>query len=280
MKNAIRCAIPALGALLVCSAVNASTIYGLNLRGDNHLFQSTTTNFVGDFASVGGPQTWDSFALDMDPTATTLWAVLWSSTDPLINQQYGTVNLATGDFTQHGQLSGLGDPAANISGMAVDPVSGDWYLSVIEGGMANLYSGDIVTGAFNLVGNIGFSLNIDLAIDSQGNAYGHDIDGDQLISINLASGMGTAIGPTGQAANFAQGMDFDYADDTLYGTVYTGGGTGVFGFFNLATGFFNVLQDTTPLNAEMEMVVATPIPAPGMIALLGLAGLVSRRRRG
>ncbi|MHC4082386.1 MAG: hypothetical protein ACYSU2_13820 [Planctomycetota bacterium] len=271
---------PALGALLVCSAVNASTVYGLDLRGDNHLFQSSTTNFVGDFAQVGGIQTWDSFALDMDVSATTLWAVLWSSTDPGINQQYGTVDLTTGDFTQLGQLSGIADPTANVSGMSVDPVSGNWYMSVIEGGMANLYSGDIATGAFSLVGNIGFSLNIDLAIDSQGNAYGHDIDGDQLISIDLATGLGTAIGPTGQPANFAQGMDFDYANDMLYATVYTGGGTGVFGTFDLATGFFNVLQDTTPLNAEMEMVIATPIPAPGIIALLGLAGLVRRRRRG
>ncbi|MHC4416089.1 MAG: hypothetical protein ACYS0G_12480 [Planctomycetota bacterium] len=274
-----RWAVPALGALLVCSAVNASTIYGLDLRGDNEIFRTTTTNFVNDFTNVGGVETYDSFALDFNPLATTLWAVLFSSTDPNVNLQYGTVSLVDGDFTSQGQLSGLADPTANISGMAVDPVSGNWYLSAIEGGVANLYEGDITTGVFNLVGPIGFNLNIDISIDSQGNAYGHDIAADELISINLNTGMGTTIGSTGQPANFAQGMDFDYADDTLYATVYTGGGTGVFGFFNLATGFFNVLEDTTPLNAEMEMVVATPIPGPGVLALIGLAGLVSRRRR-
>jgi MYXO-CTERM domain-containing protein len=277
MRNAIRLVVPALGALVVCSAASASTVYGLDLRGDNRFFQSTTTDFVGDFAQIGAFATWDSFAMDMDLSGTTLWTALW---DGGLTNEYGTVDVTTGLFTSQGDLTiPIG---ANVSGLSVDPVSGDWYLSAIETGLGTrLYVGDITTGVFGLVGSIDPAASeIDIAIDSLGNAYGHDITLDQLISINLATGLGTPIGLTGQAANFAQGMDFDYADNQLYATVYTGGGTGVFGTFNLATGFFDVLQSTTPLNAEMEMVVATPIPAPGMIALLGLAGLVSRRRRG
>jgi MYXO-CTERM domain-containing protein len=266
---------PVLAALFVCSAASASTVYGQDLRQDR-FFQSTTTNFVGDWTQIGGTTAYSSFAMDMDLLANTLWAVLW---DGGITNEYGTIDVSTGLFNSHGYLTGV-PIGANVSGMSVDPVSGNWYLSCIETG-TNLYVGNITTGTFSLVGAIDtVAFEIDMAIDSQGNAYGHDISNDQLISINLTTGAGTAIGPTGQPANYAQGMDFDYADDTLYATVYTGGGTGGFGYFNLGTGTFIELQDTFPLDAEMEMVVATPIPAPGLLALLGLAGLVSRRRRG
>ncbi|MHC4786600.1 MAG: NHL repeat-containing protein, partial [Planctomycetota bacterium] len=243
-------------ATLTCDGpCSASTIYGLDFRG-TQFFQSTPNDFVGDFTTVGTTD-YSAYAIDMDVNATTLYAVLSDGSNT-----YGTIDTGTGDFTAMGTLSGP-SVDSNVSGMSVDPVSGSWYLSVMEAGTAILYVGDITTGVFAPVGDITFPLNIDLAIDSQGNAYGHDIGTDELISINLATGQGTAIGPTGQAANFAQGMDFDYADDTLYATIYTGGGTGVFATFNLLTGQATALQSTTPLDAEMEMVVATPLgPAP------------------
>ena len=270
----VRWGMAALVPFVLCSAVNASVIYGLNIRGDNFIFQTTTTDFVGDFTQVGGVQTYDSFAMDMDLSATTLWATLF---DGGLNT-YGTVDLTTGNFTALGTLSGLGG-SDNVTGMSVDPTSGDWYLTAIGGGLENLYRGDITTGTFALVGALGFDLNIDLAINSKGEAYGHDIASDQLLSIDLLTGLATAIGPTGIGANFAQGMDFDYADDTLYASLYTGSGTGVFATFNLDTGFATVLQSTTPLNAEMEIVVATAIPGPGAIVLLALGGLVGASRK-
>jgi hypothetical protein len=238
-----------------CSA--SSTIYGLDFRG-TQFFETTTTDFVGDFTSIGATD-YTSFAIDMDVTATTLYAVLFDGSNT-----YGTIDIGTGDFTATGTLTG---PAAdsNVSGMSVDPVSGNWYLSVSELGGSVLYVGDITTGVFTPVGLITANINIDMAIDSQGNAYGHDISVDQLISIDLVTGLGTPIGPTGQAANFAQGMDFDYVDDTLYATIYTGGGTGVFATFDLLTGQATPLQDTTPLDAEMEMVVANPHGGPAPI---------------
>jgi hypothetical protein len=187
-----------------------------------------------------------------------LYAVLFDGSNT-----YGTINTDTGAFTAMGTLTG---PAAvsNVSGMSVHPITGNWYLSVFELDTSILYVGDITTGVFTSVGDIGF-FNIDLAIDGQGNAYGHDLASDQLVSIDLATGAGTAIGPTGHNANFAQGMDFNYADGILYATIYTGGGTGVFATFDLLTGQATALQDTTPLDAEMEMVVASPHAGPGRI---------------
>lgn len=268
MKNlSLGCCV-ALGAMLLGTAVNASDIYGLNMRGGYQMYQTTTDDFVGNFSMFGDPWASASFAMDMDPTGTTMYAILYDD----INT-FGTVDVNTGLFSPIGQLSG--PTQLNTTGLSVDPTTGIWYLTNSDG----LYAGDIATGVFSFVGPTGFDLCIDLAIDSQGNAYGMDIATDELFSINLATGAGTVIGPTGMAANYAQGMDFDYATDTLYATIYTGGGTGVFAYYDLNTGAANILQDTTGLNAEMEMVVATGIPAPGALALLGLAGLVRRRRR-
>ena len=276
MRNRILlCSLAAVGTMLVVSTASASLIYGFNMRGGaNQLFSTDTGGFVAGFSTIGGgigPN--PTFAMDMDLTATTLWAILFDGSNT-----YGTIDTGTGVFTSVGTLSG---PAAsdNISGLAVDPTTGDWYLSALGGGLATLYRGNIATGTFAAVGDIGFGLNIDLAIDSQGNAFGMDIAVDELISINLMTGAGTSVGPTGIPTNFAQGMDFDYSTDMLYATMYTGGGTGVFASINTATGLATVLEVTDSLDAEMLMVVAVAIPAPGALALLGLGALVSRRRR-
>src|SRR4029450_8092588 len=106
---------------------------------------------------------------------------------------------------------------------------------------------------------------IDIAIDINGNMYGHEIGLDNLISINKNTGAATIIGPTGQAANFARGRDLDYATGELYATIYTGGGTGVYARMNLATGAAVVLTSTTSWNSEMEMAINSPVPEPASL---------------
>src|SRR5690606_19081406 len=119
---------------------------------------------------------------------------------------------------------------------------------------------------------------IDIAMDSQGNLYGTGLD-DNLYSIDTGTGAGTIIGAMGFDINFAQGMDFDWSTDTLYATMYQGGGVGQFASIDVNTGLATSLELTTSLNMEAEMAVQQAIPAPGAIALLGLAGLAARRRR-
>lgn len=275
--NILHTGLAAVAGLVLGGSASASVVYGLNLRGDNMWFQSSTDNFVGAFANVGAAS-WDSFAIDMDVTGTTMYAILTS--DDIVTNEYGTVDITTGEFTSLGNLTGTGI-GDNVAGMSVDPISGNWYLTVFDSdSTAILYEGDITTGTFAQVGALGDYVNIDLAIDAQGNAYGHDIVTDQLLSIDLGTGLASVIGSTGFDANFAQGMDFDYSTGMLYATLYTGGGTGQFGFFDLNTGELISLADTVSLNAEMEMVVASAIPAPGVLALFSLAlvGLRQRRR--
>ena len=51
--------------------------------------------------------------------------------------------------------------------------------------------------------------------------YGHDIGADVLFTIDKTNGLTAVIGPTGFNANYAQGMDFDWSDDTLYLWLYS-----------------------------------------------------------
>jgi hypothetical protein len=53
-------------------------------------------------------------------------------------------------------------------------------------------------------------------VDDDGRMYAEDIDSDQLILVDKASGAGTVIGSLGFDANFGQGMTFDPVSERLY----------------------------------------------------------------
>ncbi|HJP01993.1 MAG TPA: hypothetical protein QF764_09525, partial [Planctomycetota bacterium] len=232
-------------SLFATLGVAQTEVWGLDLRNDA-FFTSNTGDFVGGYTPIGaGDQV---YALDFDATATTLWGIRDST------KEYGTFDLTTGQFTGIGVVSG---PTSLITGLTAAKNGTDWYL--LEYGPSlttHLWVGDITTGSFNYVGTMGLnSLMIDISIDVQGNLYGYDLLLNSLYSIDPSTGLATLIGPSGQPTNYAQGMDFDWSDNTLYATLYTGGGTGVFATFDLLTGFANVLQDTTPLGVECEIAV-------------------------
>src|SRR5207247_2187657 len=109
-----------------------------------------------------------------------------------------------------------------------------------------------------------FVLVIDIAISNAGQMYGQDIGVDQLLSIDKLTGAAVAIGPTGQNTNFAQGMDFDHSDNTLYAWMYLGGGVNNLSTFNLATGAATVVVNG-PAGPENEGAVHVAVP----VKLLG-----------
>lgn len=258
-------------AALCAPAASAGTVYALDLRATpNRLLSfpsgAPANNMVASVAV-------DSFAMDFDAAGTTLYAV----TPNIAPFTLSTINTTTGAVSNIAAITGLAT-GENPTGLRYDPQTNQFWLSAF-GTTGSLYTVNMTTGAATFVASTGAPLIIDIAIDRNGQMYGHDIAGDTLLSINKLTGATTVIGPTGQAANFAQGMDFDYDNDTLYATIYTGGGTGVYASFNLTTGAAQVITSTTPWNSEMEMAINSPIPEPASLGLLGLGSLLLRRRR-
>jgi hypothetical protein len=243
---------------------------GIAERLANSLYSFTLNNFPTQ--TLRGVTQPSLFALDFSPDGTTLFGAT-GSTAASNPSTLGTIDTTTGAFTVIGTLAGLttGDSA---SGLAIDPLTGVAYFSAAGGTptSSRLYTVDLASGALTLVGPITAptdptaTIFIDIAMNCAGELYGHNISDDALYSIDPATGAGTLIGTHGLAANFAQGMDFDNSDGTLYGFIYTGTGTNRFGTFDLATGAFTTLAQDNPLG-EYEGAIPGACPnTPGIFA--------------
>ncbi len=237
------CAIETSPAELAAPAAPTDLAYNKDFWNGRLGFHALN-NFPG--FTVVDPTVSDSvFATDFDSTATALYAL---SSGPF---QLGTYDLGTGAFSAIG--ASVPTVGAHIlwSGMAIDPVSGVMYASAIASAVNvayGLYTIDTATGAATLVGQDAASMGmIAIAIDCNGEMYGHDILTDSIYSIDIATGAVTLVGPTGFASNFAQGMDFDNDTGELYAWTYQGGGANRFGTINLATGALTTLSSSNPI---------------------------------
>jgi hypothetical protein len=108
-------------------------------------------------------------------------------------------------------------------------------------GSARLYSISPATGAFALIGSIGFGTVSALATTPDGSLlYGVGFDGTNfvLLTINRFSGAGSAIGPTGVEGPF-QDIAFRPSDGKLFG--YNGGSIYT---INTTTGAATLVGDT------------------------------------
>ncbi len=229
-------------------------VYAFDLRGVNEFFTFDPSNAAGGATLIDNfnVNQYDTFAIGFSVDRNTLWAVTFPALE------LGTIDLATGAFTATTILSGdVVSGLDNVGGISFDP-NGTVYINT----GTDLLTLDINTGVATFVGPFNsFGLMIDIAIDSQGNMYGMDISDDSLYSIDKTTGAATIVGVShGLAANFAQGMDFDWSDDVLYGAIYTGGGTGQWCSYNLADGTVNQLFNTTAFGsdfggAEMEVAI-------------------------
>jgi len=206
----------------------------------------TLNNFSGQ--TVVGTNTVPFYGMDFDPSAEVLWALNDTS------DELGTINLSTGAFT--GVVAcPPGGGADAWTGLTIDPTTGTFYASTAT----NLYTINPSTGAATLVGSFGTGVMIDIAINANHELFGHDIATDSIYSINISTGAATLIGLTGYNANFAQGMDFDNEDGTLYIFLYIGSGANVYGTVNLGTGAVTPLATSSP-QGEFEGAIKTPGP--------------------
>jgi hypothetical protein len=182
------------------------------------------------------------FAIDFDNGAQTLWAIDSNCNPTCVGRNFGTINQTTGAFTVVGAIAAApnGPPAGcNFSGLKFDPTSSNVYFSAICGTSTTIWSLNLATGNATQAGSTPIpGLIIDIAIDRTGQMYGHDISLDQLLRIDKTNGTFVVVGSTGQAANFAQGMDFDPVDNTLYAFIIRSDTTAAICTVNLTTGLF------------------------------------------
>jgi uncharacterized repeat protein (TIGR01451 family) len=193
------------------------------------------------------------FAVDFDLPATTLWGINNTT------RGLGTYNLTTGAFTQTVVTTGI--PAAEtISGLKFDPTSSTVYVN----STVNLYTINLTTGVCTLVGPFTHAAPaiIEIAINATGQMFGEDITTDSLYSINKATGATTLIGPLGVNISFAQGMDFDWSDGTLYQYAYIGGGVNDLRTINTTTGATTLVLNG-PVGPEHEGATKVAFAPPG-----------------
>jgi hypothetical protein len=153
----------------------------------------------------------------------------------------------------------LGANTMTLFGYDFDPTGTTLYA--LDNTGLQLGTINLTNGAVTLIGSQTTTpLLIDISMNASGTLYGHDISTDAIYPINPATGAATLVGPTGFAANFAQGMDFDNEDGTLYIFLYQGGGANVYGTVNLSTGAVTPLATNNPLG---EFEGATQTTASG-----------------
>ncbi len=213
----------------------------------------TLNNFPGQ--TILGTQIRALFGYDFDQTATTLYALENDS------QELGTISL-TGAFTAIGPSVPLA--GHTWSGLGIDPGDGTFYASSTDGLSSSLYTLNPATGAATLVGtDTTVALIIDISVNCEGDIYGHDIGTDSIYTIDSTTGLATLVGATGVDSGFAQGMDFDNQDGTLYAWTYQGGGANQYGTISLATGALTPLAIDNP---QGEFEGATQTTCDGIFA--------------
>ncbi len=187
------------------------------------------------------------FGYDFDPTATILYALDNGGDPPTTTvKRLGTLDLSTGAFNPIGESR---PRRGHVwTGLTIHPILGTMYASSTNGSESTLYLLDPATGEATVVGTTtDMPMLIDISMNRDGELYGHEIINERIYKIDPATGIPTLIGPTGYQANFAQGMDFDNDDGTLYIFLYLSEGSNLYGTVDLETGAVTPLSFDSPL---------------------------------
>ena len=271
-------------ASVASAGVGGPTIYAINNLGDGGITDNTlvmfdATNPAG-YTTIGGTGVSGAgfTGLDFNGVGGDLFAYAGYGTG--ITPGLYQIDLTTGAASIVGSLSGQA-----LQDLAYNPVDGMMYG--IEG--TSLYTVNTTTGAVTLSSTFSGlpsnALPVGLAIDSNGTFFVHDLASDAIYSgdgTNMTSMYSLPVD-----TNFSQGMTIDWSRDdqgyhsaigqlpAFYSHLYTfgadGSGYDFVGNFGTGDGVFPTFE-----GGDLAIMA---VPAPGALALLGLAGLASGRRR-
>ncbi len=279
-------------AALACVATpsaDAGTLYAadgaLSTAGNLYTVDSNTglTTVVGALVDAAGA----SYAINgmaWDSVNQWLWGTT-SGASPTFANGLVRINPLTGQVTQVGSL-GLNPP--NF-GADLDLRGGTLY-GWAEGSFSALMTINTATGAATVVGPNGQNLNTTgsgLASNGQGTMFSTpDLATGNIWQVNTITGQ--LVSPTalsGGTANARIGA-LEFLGSTLFGVEIVGDGiSGITSnqliSINPVTGAISSIgqfRDASTLQFN-RYIDAIAVPAPGAMALLGLAGVVGLRRR-
>ena len=158
-----------------------------------------------------------TFAVDFSSDASVLYGLDFlpprDPNNPLFG--IGTVDLNTGDFNLTAQIGG--DATGDfMSGLAIDPTNETFYIC----GASTLYTLDPNTGVAAIVNTFSAGFMIEIAFDCDGQMFAHSLSDESLYTVDKNTADVTLVGNHGVGnSNFAQGMDVDYATNTLYAPI-------------------------------------------------------------
>lgn len=113
-----------------------------------------------------------------------------------------------------GETTTIGIGTHALEGLGYDLTSNTMYGVTAT----DLYTVNIANGSTTLVGSMGTSLAVALAINNLGDLYALDVKSDSLYKINKTTGEALSIGPIGFVSNNAQDLEFDNNTGILYYT--------------------------------------------------------------
>lgn len=221
------------------------------------LYSFTVDDFPGAVRVGEAEGTANVHGLDFNPALTRLYGAQFL---PGIGSRLGVLDGETGAFRQPISILGIG--LDQVTGLTIDPVNGVGWLSTVDiltnnpqltearlwrfflpSATAEFVAPQLVG---RLLGDAADPVFVDIAMNCDGELYGHNISDDSIYRIDTEDAEATLVGSHGLPANFAQGMDFDNTDGSLYAWIYTGNGSNSFGTIDLATGAFSPLATDSP----------------------------------
>lgn len=280
-----------LGVAVASSAASAIEIFAVNNipggAAPDRLVRFDSANpagwtAIGPIASVGAL---GFTGLDFAGVGGNLYAWAGFGTNFATAGGLYQVNPTTGAGTR----INTGAATANIQDLSWNPVLNRMFAVESSTAGTNLREVDLATGATTVVGAItglpSGALNVGLAHDSQGRIFLHDLISDQIFR-----GVGLAVSSLytiGRNTNFSQGMTIDWSgNDTGYHAAIgnspaffselfrfdaNGAGYNLVGNFGTGTGTFPTFE-----GGDLAI---NPIPAPGAVGVLAIAGAFAARRR-
>lgn len=276
-------------ACMETPAANAGTLYAadgaLSTAGNLYTVDSNTglTTVVGALVDAAGA----SYAINgmaWDSVNQWLWGTT-SGASPTFANGLVRINPNTGQVTQVGLL-GLTPP--NF-GADLDLRGGTLY-GWAEGSLSSLVTINTATGAATVVGPNGQNLNTTgsgLASNGQGTMFSApDLATGNLWQVNTATGQLFGATPFSGGSASARIGALEFLGSTLFGVELIGDGVSGISSnqlvsINAATGAITAIgqfRDASTLQFN-RYIDAIAVPAPGAVALLGLAGAIGARRR-